>query len=92
MNIRRSLATVGAAGLLAAGSLGVASPAQAAPVFAGGLVNVTLVDVVDVGDVTVQVPIAIAANICDVTVAVLAQDLRDGRATCNASASSFATR
>ncbi len=72
MNIRRSLATVGAAGALAVGSLGVAAPAQAqAPVFTGGLVNVTIVYAVDVNDVVVQVPIAAAVNICDTTVAVL---------------------
>ena len=93
MNIRRSLATVGAAGALAVGSLGVAAPAQAAPVFTGGLVNVTIVDAVDLSNVTVHVPIAIAANICDMTVAVLVQDLRDdGRATCNAAGTSVARR
>lgn len=50
-----------------------------------GLVNV------NVEDVVVQVPIAIAANICDVTVAVLATDLEDGSATCDALAASGAT-
>ena len=50
-----------------------------------GLVNV------NVEDVVVQVPIAIAANICDVTVAVLATDIQDGSATCDALAASGAT-
>ena len=50
-----------------------------------GLVNI------NVADNVVQVPIAIAANICDVTVAVLATDLDDGSATCNALAASGAT-
>lgn len=50
-----------------------------------GLVNI------NVEDNVVQVPIAIAANICDVTVAVLATDLDDGSATCNALAASGAT-
>ena len=50
-----------------------------------GLVNV------NVEDNVVQVPIAIAANICDVTVAVLANDLDDGTATCDALATSGAT-
>ena len=45
-----------------------------------GLVNV------DLSDVTVQVPIAVAANICDVNVAVLVSDLRDDAAMCNATA------
>ena len=43
-----------------------------------GLVNV------DLTDVTVQVPVAVAANICDVNVAVLVSDLRDDAAMCNA--------
>jgi hypothetical protein len=50
-----------------------------------GLVNV------NVEDNVVQVPVAIAANICDVTVAVLATDLQDGSATCDALAESNAT-
>lgn len=33
---------------------------------------------------TVQVPVAVAANICDVNVAVLVSDLRDDAAMCNA--------
>ncbi len=93
MNICRSLATVGAAGTLAVGSLGVAAPAQAqAPVVTGGLVNVTIVDAVDVNDVVVQVPIAAAVNICDTTVAVLVEDLQDGTANCTATATSNANR
>jgi hypothetical protein len=43
-----------------------------------GLVNV------DISGNTVQVPIAVAANICDVNVAVLVSDLRDDAAMCNA--------
>jgi hypothetical protein len=51
-----------------------------------GLVNVA------VGDVTIQVPIAVAANICDVNVAVLVRDFRDdGEATCETVAGSEAT-
>ena len=93
MNILRSIATVGAAGALATGSLFLASPAQAAPpIFVGpGLVNVVLVDVVDVNDVTVQVPVAVAANICDVNVAALIAEIEDtGSATCTADADSGA--
>ena len=67
-----------------AGALAVpASAASAAPVFTGGLVNVTIVDVLSGNQVTAQVPITVAANICDVTVAVLATDLRDGTADCS---------
>ena len=85
MNIRRSIAAVGAAGALATGSLFLASPAQAAPVVTGGLVNVTIVDLLDIDDVTVQLPIAVAANVCDVNVAILQADfLDDGVANCTA--------
>ena len=87
MNVRRSIATVGAAGALATGSLFVASPAQAAPVFTGGLVNVTVVDALDVEirdvNVALGAAVAIAANVCGVNVAALAADfVQDGSATC----------
>lgn len=48
------------------------------------LVNVQL------DDVTVAVPIAVAANICDVNVNVLAQQLRNGTPSCTASSESNA--
>ena len=41
-------------------------------------------------DVSVQVPVSIAANICDVTVGVLVQDLRDAAAPCESDAVSGA--
>lgn len=48
MNIRRSLATVGAAGALTAGSLFLASPAQVGPLVVlptgGALVDVNIID------------------------------------------------
>lgn len=93
MNIRRSLATVGAAGALAVTSLGVAAPAQAAPVVTGGLVNVTIVDAVDISRVTVQLPVAAAANVCDVNVAILLAAIQDtGTANCTATAGSRAKK
>lgn len=49
-----------------------------------GLVNVAL------GDVVVQVPIGVAANICDTTVAVIAQNI-DAPAACTATADSVAS-
>ena len=61
----------------------LASPASAAR--QEGLVNV------NVEDNTILVPIAIAANICDVTIAALVVDLQDGSATCDAFAESNAT-
>lgn len=49
-----------------------------------GLVNV------NVEDVTVLVPVSVAANICDLDVNVLAQSREFGRATCDAVATSTA--
>ena len=49
-----------------------------------GLVNVAL------GDVVVQAPIGVAANICDTTVAVIAQNI-DAPAVCTATADSVAS-
>jgi hypothetical protein len=90
MNIRRSIATVGATGALAAGSLFLAAPAQAAPVVTGGLVNVTIVDVLDIDDTIVSVQalngvtVQAAALICGVSVNALAVDLGpDGVAVCD---------
>ena len=54
------------------------------PVAQDGLVNVNLTDVV------VQAPIAIAANVCDVTVAVLVSRLQDGASPCDAAATAEA--
>jgi hypothetical protein len=66
---------------------GLAAPASAQPVVTGGLVNVTIVDLID-GDVlsnnnvAVGAALAVAANVCDVNVNVLAIQLRGGGATC----------
>jgi len=49
-----------------------------------GLVNV------NIQDVTVQLPIAIAANVCDVNVNILARQFREGGARCDAAADSDA--
>ncbi len=77
MQIRRTAAALTSAAALSVTGIATAAPASAAPVFTGGLVNVTLVDVADVNNNTVQVPIAVAATICDLNVAVLAA-IRDG--------------
>jgi hypothetical protein len=49
-----------------------------------GLVNV------NIGDVTAQVPVAVAANVCNIAVGVLAEQAMDGEATCDAVARSQA--
>lgn len=68
-----------------AASLAVAAPASAAPAVQDGLVNV------NVSDVLVQVPISLAANLCDVNVAVLAQVTDTGNGVCTATAESLAS-
>ena len=69
---------------------GVVAPAAAPqPIVTGGLVNVTIVDVIDVGNVDVRIirdvnvgaALKLAANVCGVNVNVLAQQL-PSTATC----------
>ena len=69
-----------AATIAATGVIGASGAADAQPVTQQGLVNVNLTDT------SVQVPIAVAANVCDVNVAVLVDELTDGTAPCTASA------
>ncbi len=61
-----------------------AVPALAAP--QTGLVNV------DIGNINVQVPVGVAANLCDINAAVLVADFEDdGEANCTATADSQAS-
>ena len=66
-------------------SLGAAGTASAQTT-QDGLVNVNL------QDLTVLVPVAVAANLCDVNAGVLSRQERQGGATCTATAESIATR
>jgi len=77
--IRRALISAA----LVMGVLMSGSPASA-QITQEGLINVAI------DDATVQVPIAVAANVCGVAVNVLAQDVRDGDATCDALGTSVA--
>jgi len=87
-SIRKLVATTFATALMA---FGIAAPASAQPVVTGGLNNVTLVDVLSHDNIAVQVPVGVAANVCDVNAAVLLAAVRDtGSATCNATADSIA--
>jgi hypothetical protein len=72
------------AGLLA-GSItaGAAAPASA-QINQQGLINVA------VDDATVQIPIAVAANVCGVAVNILAQDVAQGDAICEATGTAVA--
>jgi hypothetical protein len=74
-------------GSLAAGALAIAlvAPVSAANEAGDSLVNV------QISDVTVALPISIAANVCDVNINVLAEQLDAGDATCTATAESIAT-
>ncbi len=74
----RSLIT--AATLATASTVAFAGPAAAAPQ-QNGLVNVNITDV------AVVVPVAVAANVCDINVAVLVDRLRDAGSQCDAAAS-----
>lgn len=88
---RTMIATAATAIALSGGAL-TASPASASPIVTGGLVNVTVTDVLNnnqiLNDVNVGVGAAlgIAANVCDVSVGVLAQQLHTGGATCTSNA------
>ena len=87
--VRRALVGTVAAGA----TLVPAAAASAQPVVTGGLVNVTIIDFADVNveDVTVQLPVAVAANVCDVNAAVLLAAIEDtGTAECDATATSRA--
>jgi hypothetical protein len=46
---------------------------------------------VQISDLEVLIPIGVAANICDVNANVLAEQLRTGEATCEATAESIAS-
>ena len=68
MNIRRTAAALTSAAALSVTGVAMATPASAAPGNnQAGLVNVGIV----LDDVTIQVPIAVALNLCDVNVNVL---------------------
>jgi hypothetical protein len=74
-------------GLLSCLALSIAAmalPASASAQTQEGLVNV------NVSDVTVQVPIGIAANVCDVNVAVLVDRFLDTAEPCRADSTSTA--
>lgn len=94
MQIRRTAAALTSAAALSITGVAMATPAQAAPVVTGGVVNVTVTDVIDdvtvvVQDINVAVGAAlgIAANVCDVNVNLLAVQLRNGGAVCTSEAS-----
>jgi hypothetical protein len=66
-------------------SLGFAGSAVAAPVVTGGLVNVTVTDVLNNNQVNAQVPIGVAANVCGLSVAAVAAAAATGPVDCTSS-------
>jgi hypothetical protein len=71
MQIRRTAAALTSAAALSVTGIAMATPAQAAPIFTGGLVNITIVDAVDITDNVVQVPVGVAVNVCNVSIAAV---------------------
>ena len=86
MNMLRAALFAGALSV----SMAATTSAQPPVVVSGGLVNVTVVDVIDDIEVTVQdinvtvaAALQLAANVCDVSVNALAQQLKGGSASCD---------
>ena len=79
--VRRAVAAATLVGGLAFGTLGLSSAASA-QVITGGLVNVTITNLLNNNQVAVQIPVNAAANVCGVSVAVLAQELTSGPVNC----------
>ena len=90
--MKRTMIASASAVLAMAGSVAAATPASAAPLITGGLVNVTVTDTLNnnniLQDVNVGVGAALGldANVCDVSVGVLAAQLHRGGATCTSTA------
>jgi hypothetical protein len=72
--LKKFLATTFVGTALSLGVGAAAMPgASAQPVVTGGLVNITVTDVVSHNNVQVQVPVEVAAQLCGVSVNVLSQ-------------------
>ena len=83
--MRRILVVMALMGML---SLGAAAPATGQP--PGNSAGNTLVNV-QISDVTVLVPVSVAANLCDINVNVLADQVRTGDTDCETTAESLAS-
>jgi hypothetical protein len=81
--MRKILVVMALTGML---SLGAAAPAMAQ----GNRAGDTLVNV-QISDVTVLIPVSVAANLCDINVNVLADQVRTGDTDCEATAESVAS-
>ncbi len=85
MQIRRTAAALVSMAALTCGGVALAGPAAAQPVVTGGLVNVTVTNVLNHNQVNVQVPIGVAANVCGVSAAVLLAVAATGPVNCTSS-------
>lgn len=71
--------------MAAGATVATTAPAQASPLFTGGLVNVNVSDNEILNNVGVGVAANVAANVCDIGVGVLVQQIqKTGGATCTA--------
>jgi hypothetical protein len=88
MSIRRTAAAITSAAALSVTGVAMASPASAAPNNANqdGLVNLAL------QDTNVQIPIALAANVCGVAVNLLATSTATSPVACEAEGVTEANR
>jgi len=77
--MKRTMMASAVAALALGGGIATAAPANAQQ---NGLVNIDRV--LNNNNVAVTVPINVAANVCGVTVAVLAADLLEGPVNCDA--------
>jgi hypothetical protein len=73
------------AATLSVGAGAAAMPASAAPVITGGLVNVTITDVLSHDQINAQIPIGVAANVCGVAANVLAHSTSTAPVDCTSS-------
>jgi len=93
------------AAALVLGTTSMTIPAAAQPVVTGGLVNVTITDtsiltnflndtqlavLAQVGSITVQVPVSVAATVCGVSVAVLGAAGSNARCTATSGSQALA--
>ena len=81
--MRKILVVMALTGML---SLGAAAPAGAQ----GNRAGDTLVNV-QISDVTVLIPVSVAANLCDINVNILADQVHAGDTDCEATAESIAS-
>ena len=79
--MRRILALISVTAMMLALT---AMPAMAAPLFTGGLVNV------NIAGNNVLVPVGVAVNICNVNAAVIAENVEQEGAACEADADALA--